>query len=98
MGKSVMAIGVMAAAMAGLVGCGPTTPEDVRAATIAKCERQFGKMAPDPAKGNALCSCMADEMVAEGVEITDMLGSGRDAVERIVRACAGRAGVPLPTG
>lgn len=90
-------LAMMGLAAMGLTACGPQSPEDVRAAAIAKCERQFGRMAPDPAKGNALCSCMADDMAAEGVEITDMLGEGRQAVERIVRNCASRVGVPLPT-
>ncbi len=81
-----------------LSACGPQSAEDVRDATIAKCERQFGRMAPDAAKGNALCTCMADEMASKGVEITDMLGEGREAVEAIVRTCAGRAGISLPTG
>ncbi|MEP5938699.1 MAG: hypothetical protein ABJ239_10255 [Erythrobacter sp.] len=91
-------LAVIVLAATGLAACGPQSPEDVRAAAIAKCERQFGRMSPDPAKGNALCSCMADDMAAEGVEITDMLGEGREAVKRIVRSCARRAGVPLPTG
>ena len=92
-----MGLAAMGLTTMGLTACGPQSPEDVRAAAIAKCERQFGRMAPDPAKGNALCSCMADDMAAEGVEITDMLGEGRQAVERIVRTCANRVGVPLPS-
>lgn len=90
----------LAAAVLGalVAACGPQTPEEVRAAAIAKCERQFGRMAPDPSKGEALCSCFVDDMAAEGREITDVFGEGREALDRIMRKCAGQAGVPLPTG
>lgn len=85
------------AGLAGLVtACGPTSPEEVRAAAIAKCERQFGRMAPDPSRGNALCTCMTDKLAEKGLEITDMLGGDRGAVEEITRSCAASAGVPLP--
>ncbi len=79
-----------------LAGCGPSSPEEVRAASIAKCERQFGRIAPDPSKGNALCSCMTDRLAEQGLEITDMLGAGRAQVESITRSCAMQAGVALP--
>ena len=81
----------------GLAACGPQTPEDIRAAAIAKCERQFGRVAPDPALGNALCSCMTDRLAEKGLEITDMLGGDRAAVEEIGRSCAARVGMELPT-
>jgi hypothetical protein len=81
-----------------LAACGPQSPEEVRAASIAKCERQFGRMAPDPSKGNALCSCMTDRLAEQGLEITDMLGAGREQVESITRNCAARAGIALPNG
>lgn len=81
-----------------LASCGPSSPEEIRDAAIAKCERQFGRMAPDPSKGNALCTCMTDKLAEKGLEITDMLGEGRAAVEEVTRSCARQAGVPLPTG
>ena len=80
-----------------LAACGPSSPEEVRAASVAKCERQFGRMAPDPSQGNALCSCMTDRLAEQGLEITDMLGAGRAQVERITRGCAAQAGISLPT-
>jgi hypothetical protein len=79
-----------------LAACGPQSPEAVRAASLAKCERQFGRMAPDPAKGAALCGCLVDRLAGEGLEITDMLGGDRGKVEGIMRQCAGSAGVDLP--
>lgn len=80
-----------------LAGCGQPSPEDVRAASLARCERQFGKVAPDPAKGAALCGCLVDRLAEEGLDITDMLGGDRGTVEGIGRSCASRAGVKLPT-
>ena len=80
-----------------LGSCGPQTPEEVREASIAKCERQFGRLSPDPAKGNALCSCMTDRLAEQGLEVTDMLGAGRAQVESITRGCAAQAGIALPT-
>ena len=80
-----------------LAACGPTTPEEVREANVAKCERQFGRMAPDPAKGNALCTCLVDSLAEQGLEITDMLGPKRAEVESTTRSCARRAGIALPT-
>ncbi|WP_336986193.1 hypothetical protein [Altererythrobacter aquiaggeris] len=85
-----------ATAALALGGCGPQTPEGVRAASVAKCERQFGRMTTDPALGNALCYCMADRLTEEELEITDMLGDGRAQVEEITRSCARQTGVPLP--
>lgn len=79
-----------------LAACGPQSPEDIRAASVAKCERQVGKMAPDPAKGAALCGCMVDRLAADGLEIADMLGSDRAQVEAITRSCARSVGVNLP--
>jgi hypothetical protein len=79
-----------------LTGCGPQTPEAARAAAIDKCERKFGKVAPDPTKGTALCTCLTDKLAAEGLEITDMLGGDREKVEGLMRSCATSAGVSLP--
>lgn len=79
-----------------LAGCGPQTPEDARALSINRCERQFGRMAPDASQGNALCTCMVDELAEEGLEVTDALGGNRARVEQITRTCAQRVGVPLP--
>ncbi len=95
-----MRISLIAAATAALAlgGCGPQTPEDVRAAKVAKCERQFGRMAPDPALGTALCTCMTDRLTEEGLEITDMLGDARAQVEEVGRSCARQVGMPLPQG
>jgi hypothetical protein len=79
-----------------IAACGPQTPEDARAGAIAKCERQFGRVAADPAKGTALCTCLTDKLAEEGLEITDMLGGERGKVEEIGRSCAKSAGVSLP--
>ncbi len=76
-----------------IAACGPQSPEDVRATTIAKCERQFGRMAPDPSGATALCTCMSDRLAEEGLEVSDMLGGGREKVEGIVRSCASQAGI-----
>lgn len=81
-----------------LAACGPQTPEEARLASIAKCERQFGRMAPDPSKGNALCTCMVDDLAAQGLEVTDVFGGDRAAMEQITRGCARKVGVPLPAG
>ena len=93
----ITSIPAIIALTAALTACGPQTPDEVRAASIAKCERQFGRMSPDPSKGNALCSCMTDRLAEQGLEITDMLGAGRDQVESITRSCAAKAGIALPT-
>ena len=90
-------IPALLALTATLAACGPQSPEEVRAASIAKCERQFGRMSPDPSKGNALCSCMTDRLAEQGLEVTDMLGAGRAQVESITRTCAAQAGIALPT-
>ena len=87
--------GALAIAFA-LSGCGPSSPEEVRAASIAKCERQFGRMAPDPSKGNALCTCLTDGLIEKGLEITDMFGENRSTVEGTLRSCASRVGIQLP--
>jgi hypothetical protein len=85
------------AVMLGMAGCAPATPEEARAGLIAKCERQFGKVAPDPAKGTALCTCLTDKLAAEGLAITDMFGGDRGKIEGLMRSCAASAGVKLPT-
>ncbi|MEO9462716.1 MAG: hypothetical protein ABJ242_08275 [Marinomonas sp.] len=79
-----------------LTGCGPQTPEDIRAASIAKCERQFGQMAPDPEKGAAFCGCLTDKLADQGLEITDMLGSGREKVMSAARSCGAANGIAMP--
>ena len=79
-----------------LAGCGQATPEEARAGSVAKCERQFGRLAPDPTKGAALCNCLVDKLAEKGLEITDMLGSERAKVEGITRSCAQSAGIALP--
>lgn len=96
--RTIAGLGAMLGAVLALGGCGPQTPEEVRAATIDKCERQFGQMAPDPSAGTQLCTCLVDRLAAEGLEITDMMGGDRSQVEGIARSCAGAAGVSLPTG
>lgn len=78
-----------------LAGCGPQTPEQQQARSIERCERQFGRMAPDPSKGEALCTCMVTELAEAGLEVTDALGGNRTRVEEITRSCAQRVGVPL---
>lgn len=55
-----------------------------------------GRAAPGPSLGNALCTCMVDELAERGMEITDMLGGDRAAVEEIGRSCAARNGITLP--
>ncbi|KEO87779.1 hypothetical protein EH31_06380 [Erythrobacter longus] len=79
-----------------LAACGPQSPEEVRLAGIAKCERQFGQMAPNPSQGNALCTCLVDSLAEQGLEITDMLGPNRAQVEGTTRSCAARAGISIP--
>lgn len=86
----------MVAALAMLGACGPQSPEDIRAASVAKCERQFGRMAPDPSKGAALCTCLIDRLADAGLEMTDMLGADRSKVEGIARSCGASAGVTMP--
>ena len=81
-----------------LASCGPQTPEDARAAAIAKCEMRFARMASDAEQGTALCTCMTDRLAEKGLEVTDMLGEGRAAVEEVARSCAAQAGVPLADG
>lgn len=81
----------------GLSACGPTSPEEARAAMISKCERQFGRMASDTSKGYALCSCFTDKLSDQGLEITDMLGPDRSSVEGALRSCAAQAGVQVPS-
>ena len=94
--KTVWTAALVLGSLATLSACGPQSPEEVRAASVAKCERQFGRMAPDPSKGNALCTCMTDKLAEEGLEITDTLGGDRSKVEEITRSCGRKAGVPMP--
>lgn len=91
------ALVVCTAAFSGLLAsCGPATPEEARAANIAKCERQFGRMASDEAQGQSLCTCITDRLAEQGLEITDMLGSNRSKVEATTRSCAAQSGISLP--
>ena len=96
-GRGIVAVMLGAGAMA-LAGCGPQSPEEARADTIAQCEMQFGRIAPDAAQGTQLCTCLADKLAAEGLAITDMLGGDRSKIEGMARSCASEAGVSLPTG
>ncbi|WP_379549867.1 hypothetical protein [Qipengyuania sp. DGS5-3] len=96
MTKHYLTVATLGAALS-LSACGPQTPEDIRTSSIEKCERQFGRMAPDPSKGNALCTCMVDDLAEAGLEITDMIGEGRAKVEQVTRSCASKAGFQLPT-
>ncbi|MDP5102614.1 MAG: hypothetical protein NWP98_01665 [Erythrobacter sp.] len=79
-----------------LGACGPQSPEAARAAEIAKCEIRFERVAPDPSKATAWCTCLTDRLAEEGLELTDMLGDERAKVEAITRSCARRAGVAMP--
>jgi hypothetical protein len=58
------------------------------------CERTFARMAPDPAKGQALCSCIVDGLEAEGLSIIETMGNDRG--KEIASQCAAKAGVSLP--
>ncbi|WP_156318116.1 hypothetical protein [Porphyrobacter sp. AAP60] len=80
-----------------LAGCGPQSPEDIRAAAIAKCEIRFARAVSDPAKGTAWCTCTTDRLAENGLALTDMLGSERAKVEGITQSCARSAGISLPT-
>ncbi len=91
--RGIIALGALATVLA---GCGAATPEDARAASMAKCERQFGRMAGgDTAKGEALCGCMVDRLAEEGMEITDVLSGDREKVMGITRSCAQVNGIPI---
>ena len=79
-----------------LAGCGPQTPEDARAFSISKCEKRFGRMAPDPTQGNALCTCMVDRLAEQGLEVTDVLGPDGERVQEITRSCGRQVGISLP--
>ncbi len=79
-----------------LAGCGPGTPEEAKAAQVAKCERQFGRMAPSPDQGNALCTCMVNELEKSGLEITDVLGADKEKVMQVTRSCAQVNGISVP--
>lgn len=90
----IMKHAALALAVLGTVSaCGPQTPEEARAASVAKCERQFGRMAPDAEKGAALCGCMVDRLADEGLEITDALGGQRDRIIGITKSCARANGI-----
>ncbi|MEL7454452.1 MAG: hypothetical protein AAGJ50_13880 [Pseudomonadota bacterium] len=78
-----------------LAACGLPSAEDAREASIAKCDRQFGRMAPDAAKGAAFCGCLVDKLSEEGLEITDMMGGERERVMQTTRSCAQAHGVPI---
>lgn len=90
--------GVAAALALGalLAGCGQASPEDARAALTGKCERQFARLAPDPAKGAELCTCLTDKLAEDGLAITDMMGGDGAKVQAVARSCAGRVGISLP--
>lgn len=80
-----------------LVSCGPQTAEDVRAASTAKCERQFGKMASSPEKGKVFCGCLVDRLAESGMEVTDMLGGDQEKVMETAKSCARTHGIPIPS-
>lgn len=78
-----------------LTGCGSLGPGGEREASMARCERQFGQMAPDPDKGEAFCGCLIDRLAEQGLEITDMLGDDAETVMQTTRSCASAHGVPI---
>ncbi len=92
-GRIILAAPLMAL---GLASCGPGTPEEARAAKIAKCERQFGRMAPSPEKGNALCTCMVNELEKQDLEVTDVFGADKDKVMKVTRSCGQVNGITMP--
>ena len=51
-------------------------------------------MAPDPAAGKALCSCIVDGLEAEGLSIIETMGNDRG--KEIASQGAAKAGVSLP--
>ena len=85
-----------AALSALLAACGPATPEEAQSASIARCERQFGRIAADASQGRALCTCLTARLAEQGLEPTDMFGSNRSKVEAATRACAAQAGISMP--
>ncbi|WP_114520235.1 hypothetical protein [Altererythrobacter sp. ZODW24] len=95
--RTILAAPLLAPLLAlGLAGCGPATPEEAKAATVAKCERQFGRMAPSPDKGNALCTCMVNELEKSGLEVTDVFGADKEKVMKVTRSCAQVNGISIP--
>lgn len=66
-----------------------------RGRMIAKCVDKFGRAAPDPSKGEALCSCMVDRLSDEGLEVTDVFGADRNRVMEITRLCGAAVGIPV---
>ncbi len=87
---------ISAAALAALLAaCAPQTAEDARQASAARCERQFGRMAPDPAQGLALCECIVGRLEDRGLEMSDALGSAREEIVGITRSCAAENGIPV---
>jgi hypothetical protein len=73
-------------------GCGAAG--SAREQSLARCERSFARMAPDPAAGKALCSCIVDGLEAEGLSIIETMGNDRG--KEIASQCAAQAGVSLP--
>lgn len=92
MHKPVAAIAALIPATLLLTGCGAGGSPKER--TLARCERSFARMAPDPAAGQALCSCLVDRLEAEGISILETMGDGRGT--EIARECAAQVGVSLP--
>ncbi len=89
-------LALLAAAGALLAGCGEALPEDAQAASVQRCEQQFGRMAgDDTAKGAALCACMVERLAQEGMEITNAMGTGKEQVMAITRSCAREHGIDV---
>jgi PBP1b-binding outer membrane lipoprotein LpoB len=63
--------------------------------SLARCERTFARMAPDPSAGQALCGCIVDGLEAEGLSIIDTMGSDRG--KQIASQCAAENGISLPS-
>lgn len=76
-----------------LAGCGAGgSPKEQ---SLARCERTFARMAPDPSAGKALCGCIVDGLEAEGLSIIDTMGNDRG--KQIASQCAAQNGVSLPS-
>jgi len=63
---------------------------------IARCERTAARASASGVTVTTMCTCFVDRLAAEGMSITDTIGSGRARGQEIMRSCAAAAGVSVP--
>ncbi len=87
-----------AALGASLTGCGePPNADDVKASTIANCERQWSRMGGPAGKGVDMCRCIVNEAENRGLAMTDIFTGSEAELKEVAKSCALANGVQPST-